>query len=142
MAGSNYPVTVYVPSPLALGAKSIDPRSAIVGSPSAEWFHGTAGEGGHDDGRVVVDFEGRRFNQANIITFADKCLHAAGRHLQHFPTTARAWLPEEELTEVGEFDGAHVFVTDPHTLAAWLGYETNIGAMGLELSTSRTAFVR
>lgn len=140
MAGSEYPLNVYVPRPG--GVTTIDPGSGIVGTPSSEWFAGTAGAGGNDTGRIVVDYEGRRFNQANIVTFADKCLVAAGRHLSHYPTIARAWMRDDELVQVGEFDGNHVFVTDPVALAAWLGYKGPAVPMAAELSTSTHTPVR
>lgn len=89
---------VYVPAEgSALG---IDPGSAIVGSPSSEWFDY---ESDRDDEMLVIDYEGRRYNQANMVTFADKCVHAAGRHKDHYPTVARLTVPADRVIRVATF---------------------------------------
>lgn len=112
------PVRVYVPKAGSRAEDAIDDRSAIVGTPASDWLE----HGGPED-IVVLDFEGARYSQFNMRTFADRCLHAAGRHVQHYPTVARLLVDEGEVTAIGSFDGRAVMVDDHEALAAWLGGE-------------------
>ena len=106
-------LTVYVPSVDGPLDALIDRGSGIVGSPDASPDH------------VRIDFEGNRYGAANIITFADKVAHAAGRHETHYPTVARAFVPREHLIAVGQFDGDRVEVGDSEALTDWLGDYTD-----------------
>lgn len=91
---------VYVPRPspelgrdvLAAGKfLGIDAGSGIVGTPQ-------------ENGRVLVDYEGRRYGQANMVTYADRVYFAWGRHKERYPTVARSWLTEELVLQIGWFD--------------------------------------
>lgn len=138
-------IPVYVPIDAALAAV-IDRGSAIVGSPTPGWMAGRADRirrfdpanplhnlesppeaADHaDESTLVVDYEGGRFGAQNIVTFADRCVHAHGRHVAHYPTVARSlvqleavfcvgvFYPEIERVEVG--GGQEAF-----KLADWLG---------------------
>jgi hypothetical protein len=91
----------------------IDPRSAIVGEPSP------CGE------ELLVYFEGNRYRAANIRTFADRAMIAAGRLSERYPTIAQASVPAGALVQVGLFTPAQgVEVPDDRSLLAialWLG---------------------
>jgi hypothetical protein len=108
---------VYVPADGTLS--TILPKSGIVGSPAHEWFDSSERNDLH---RVVVDYEGNRFNAANIVTFADRVRHAAGRHTEHYPTVARAVVTEDEVVRVATFDAEAdlVVVENLAALTAWL----------------------
>lgn len=113
--------TVYVPAGTGelLG---IDPRSGIVGQPVANGF-------------VEVYFEGNRFGASNIVTFADRCHHAADRMWESYPTIARKTVPASLLEEAGTFTEGHG--VDPadvkHTLrlVRWIGCTQD--ELGVEL---------
>jgi hypothetical protein len=87
--------------------------SGIVGSP-----HGPG---------IRIDYEGNRHGASNIETWEDKVLHAAGRHVKHYPTSARAYVTEENLIEVGVFrcddnwKDATCEINDAETLRRWKG---------------------
>lgn len=77
---------VYVPA----GSSSwCLPRSGIVGS--------------LEGGRLLLDYEGARYGQASIRTYADKLHHAAGRHDTRYPTAARVWIDPKDATLVGSY---------------------------------------
>ncbi|HEU5105198.1 MAG TPA: hypothetical protein VFU11_05110 [Solirubrobacterales bacterium] len=107
-------IVVYVPAPgHEVDTLTIAPGSAIVGIP----------EVGAD--RVHVYFEGNRFGAVNIKTLADRALHAAGRLLQDYPTTAQMEVSRESLLAVGSFDysGVRIVLTGPESrreVARWL----------------------
>lgn len=95
----------------------IDPGSGIVGTEQAL----TAGVE-----RVLVHYEGARYGQANMVTFADRVYHAWGRMSEDYPTSAKAWLPSDMLTQVGLFypeRGVVELLDGRGELAAWLGLE-------------------
>lgn len=103
---------VYVPVAGHPAVADVLPGSGIVGAP----------EGGH----VLIDFEGNRNGASNIVTFADRVHHAAGRAATRYPTVARRLVPREAVSEVGGYDEDEgVVVLDgpdaAETLAAWLG---------------------
>lgn len=53
---------------------------------------------------LLLYFEGNKFDAANIVTFADRCLHAAGRMIQRYPTVARMTCLQSEMLWIGYFD--------------------------------------
>lgn len=97
------PLTVYLPADPA--ESIIAAGSGIVGTPAHE-FMPMLPEGD----RLTIDYEGDLFGAANIVTYADRVLHAAGRHAAKYPTTARTTLSVEDLTAVGTFDGERVTI--------------------------------
>ena len=113
-------LTIYVPRPGAPIATTIDSGSGIVGSAAAAPFK-------EEDTvpRICIDYEGNRNHAANIVTWEDKVFHAAGRHIAHYPTVARACPRAEDLIEVGMFRCADDWknpvyeVTNREALDAW-----------------------
>lgn len=122
------PISVYVPSH---AGTLIDQGSGVVGSPAHKFMPMLP-----DDGRITADYEGNRFGASNIKTYADRVLHAAGRHTQKYPTVARSTLSTEDLTEVGSFDGAVLTIKRAHypTVAEWIGVPVEDLAEQLEVS--------
>lgn len=120
------PLTVYVPRGESLLRAVIKQGSGIVGTPVRDWFHNQ-----HEDpedaeaDRIVIDYEGNLYGAANVVTFADRVLHAAGRHQAVYPTAARSVVKKDELVAVAEWDGACVnLLADESAMAAladWLG---------------------
>ena len=104
---------VFVPSEDSSSAKMIDPGSGIVGVP-------------YDEGRILVYFEGNRHGAVNVVTFADRVLHAASRLAHDTPTGALAAVPAEDVQQVGTYDPktGTVRLDDEKALARWLGGET------------------
>lgn len=103
------PVTVYLPTlfpdepwgPHRL--LSIDPMSGIVGVPARLADH------------TLIYYEGNRYNASNIVTWADRVEHAAGRLTWQgvgYPTIALAMVQTEWLTAVGTFDGREITLLD------------------------------
>jgi hypothetical protein len=120
------PLRVYVPREGTAARAAIAEHSGVVG---------TAVEGG----RVVVDFEGNLYGAANIKTYADAVHHAAGRHAwgaEGYPTRARTEVDEDEVLEVGFYNGERVQVYPEQvgTVADWLG----VGEERLEAECQRT----
>lgn len=128
-------VPVYVPAPGVTGTVStILPGSGIVGirvesSAAAQ---------------VLIDFEGNRYGAVNIVTFADRCLHAHDRQTTSYPTIARAIVTSEALVHVGWLgdkprDGSpRQVIVKPagrKPLADWLGLE--VDDLGPQLRCSR-----
>jgi hypothetical protein len=113
-------VNVYIPKPLPENL-GIDPGSGIVGTIDNSYLTDL------NDNPVVlrIDYEGNRYHAVNIITWADRCYHAAGRHLVSYPTIARAWVDPQTMILVGELDMETGVVTLPDTnaqrrVAVWL----------------------
>lgn len=74
--------------------------------------------------RVLVHHEGNLLGASNLERFVEKCLHAAGRAVERYPTVAKAFLPVAEMKVVGTFDYANkqiIEITDPDALRAWAG---------------------
>ena len=115
-------LTLYVPAAGAAFGAMVLPGSAIVGSP--------------DGDRIRIDYEGNRYRSANLVTFADRARQAAGRHLERYPTIARAWVAPANLVVVGtyEYPGGPLSITDPAALARWLGL-TDLPASELRYSS-------
>lgn len=90
----------------------IDPASAVVAAQSQR---------GQE--RVLVYFESNRLGASNIVTYADRCLHAAGRAAMNYPTVAKASLPASELVHAGTYDLLRqvvTSVTNAPALKEWL----------------------
>lgn len=107
-------IVVYIPAPgHELETLTIAPGSAIVGVP----------EPGSE--LVKIYFEGNVRGVINMKTLADRALHAAGRLLQDYPTTAWLEVPREVLEVVGTFDydRVRIILTGPQSeraVARWL----------------------
>jgi hypothetical protein len=86
------------------------------------------------DGLATVYYEGNRFGYANVRTFADRVMIAAGRAKQHAPTVATMVTSLTHLVVVGEFDGDRVQLYDEGyaPLCEWLGRNPDDG-LGDEL---------
>ena len=105
-------LTIYVPVDPALKAV-IRGGSGIVGSPA-----------GGDKGLILVDYEGGLYGCADHRTLAGRLYHAAGRHVQRYPTVARMMAPADKLQAVGTYCTDRweiVDVTDLDAVEAWLG---------------------
>lgn len=102
------PVNVYLPrlfpeDPLPHRLLTIRPKSGIVGVPARLADH------------TLIYYEGNIFNAANIVTWADRVEHAAGRLTwegRGYPTIAVAMVQTEWLTPVGIWDGQEITLYD------------------------------
>lgn len=107
-------IDVYLPIDQAVH-DHIDRGSGIVGS---VWDNPSGG-------RIVIDYEGGRYHQSNIKTFADRVYHAAGRHSERYPTAARMSVEADSLVKVGTFDARYRRLSlEPNQIdnvAAWIG---------------------
>lgn len=102
----------------------IDRGSGIVGTPEGE--------------RVTIDFEGNRHGYANIHTFADRVMIAAGRHQERYPTIARLSVEAGSVVRVGSYDGSRRIAVDFDRLdavAAWIG--CSVADLPAQLSVTR-----
>lgn len=75
--------------------------------------------------RLVIDYEGAIYRQFNIVTWVDKLHHAAGRHLEHYPTMARQLVDAEDFKRVGFWIPLELRVTvdEPDLVRHWLGVD-------------------
>lgn len=79
-----------------------------------------------DGDPLLLYFEGNKFGDpGNFVTFADRCLHAAGRMIQRYPTIARGTWLQSEMLFIGYFDYERGRVTlegmgSKVALARWL----------------------
>jgi len=106
---------VYVPAPDAPIRSTILAGSGIVGTLE------------HD--RLLCDYEGNRYRSPQLARYADRVFHAAGRHLERYPTVARVWVSPEQMIEVGWFDRrtgrVELHDTEARLLVAdWLSVES------------------
>lgn len=107
-----YPVNVYVPRAEPDGYDTLDLRhiaqgSGIVGLPM--------------DDSVLIYFEGNLYNASNIVTYADRCFHAADRLTwkgRGYPTIAQAVVLPEHLDYIGIFNGRQVILDTVHSASA------------------------
>jgi len=105
-------IPVYVPAP---GHQTfIDAGSGVVA---------TEAPGG---GLLRADYEGNRYGAINMVTYADRVNHAAGRAADSYPTSARSVLPSDTLVRVGTWDDktgrVHLDgVAARAAVRAWLG---------------------
>lgn len=115
-------LNVYVPNQGGAPSWIIAAGSGIVGTDYGD--------------TITIDYEGNLYGAVNMVTWADRIYHAAGRHLQRYPTVARVRLPPMELIQVGEMDMTTGVVTlDPktrHYAERWVGVED----IEAELSTT------
>lgn len=113
MADPTSPLSVYVPKVGTALDHTLIEGSAIVGS-----VYEVGGET-----RVRVDFEGNAYGAHP--DYRAKLLHAAGRHVTNYPTTARMFVPRDELMFVGTYDHENgvLHVEDSAPLVNWLGGE-------------------
>jgi hypothetical protein len=95
-------VRVYVPpgKQLIVAGREIARGSGIVGGTPA-------------NGYVVIDYEGNLHGAVNLVTWRDRVEIAAGRHVERYPTVARAAAKEEQLVDVGLFD------TETRAISLW-----------------------
>lgn len=95
-------LAVYVPGP---GSFQPAPRSAIVGTPT--------------ETGVVIDYEGDIYGWG--LSYRERLAHAADRHIQHYPTVARASVPAGALVRVGSWHAelGVLEVEDPDALSKW-----------------------
>jgi hypothetical protein len=56
-----------------------------------------------DEGIVKVHYEGNIYNAVNIRTFKDRCMLAAGRARDNYPTTSFMAVPTHDLIVVGTY---------------------------------------
>lgn len=108
---------VYVPRPGSALGESILPGSAVCGRLQ-------------DNGRVLIDYEGNRYGSMNMRTFEEKLLHAAGRHIENYPTVARAMVKSADLIAVGRYDyeTKTLSVDNRDALLGWTGEDGYPGA--------------
>jgi hypothetical protein len=90
-------LAVYVPDPdapaeAARTVAHIDRGSGIVGTPV---------QPDDPESPVLLHYEGNRFNYANVHTFADRVMIAAGRHRENAPTIATCLARPDALIQVG-----------------------------------------
>lgn len=102
---------LYVPCDTNLRSVSVDPRSAIVGTPARQWVErreakidGRLPRMVAGDTNLVIDFEGNRYGAQNMRTYADRAMHAAGRQHECYPTVARCIIPSRLLVRVATLD--------------------------------------
>jgi len=114
-------VPVYIPRPTVDGfiARTVAPRSAIVGQPELP----ARGE------LLVVYYEGNLHGAANIVTFADRAMVAYHRMAERYPTVAKMAVAPREVTQAATLLPEHGMVEptlDPTlraALARWIGVE-------------------
>lgn len=119
---------VVIPNPEHPIATLIIPGSGIV----------TASTPGAGDERVSIDYEGNKFSSANIVTFADRVLHAHGRMVAAYPTVARMTVPQDAIVHVGTYDDTDGAVTPLDDSAAvliaeWIGVKATPEMLDAEL---------
>ena len=95
-------------------SSSIIRGSAIVGGPLL------------DNGRLVIYFEGNKFNAQEGKRFVVRCMLAHGRMIKRYPTTAKMAILPDELIRIGEYDPIQrrVCVEEAERLADWLSVGT------------------
>lgn len=123
-------VTVYLPREGTFPYSSIDPGSGVVGRRIPD-PHGSGEE------RLVIYYEGGRY-ASNIVTFADRCHHAAGRMLENYPTSAMMAADGEDLTRIGSYDTTSGVVgldgqLELLALVGWLTRKQDTVDLGAEL---------
>ncbi len=107
-------IVVYLPAGGHPATVGIDRGSAIVGLPDP----------GSEEVRIY--FEGSVYEQSDMVTLADRAVHACGRLRERYPTLAMRVVPRAALVVVGTFDeaAARIILTGEQSAAAvatWLG---------------------
>jgi hypothetical protein len=54
--------------------------------------------------RVTIDYEGNLYGAVNLACYANRVARAYYRHATDYPTVARAYVPPEELLQVGWYE--------------------------------------
>lgn len=107
-------LAVYILRTEALVRTTIAVGSGIVGPVSPD-----------SAGRTLIDYEGNVYGSTNLIRFADRVANAASRHIERYPTVARAYVRASDLQRVGSWDAIEGNIeldsTNEAELAAWLG---------------------
>lgn len=115
-------VTVYVPAAGYEKQLGIKAKAAVVGTPTTNPdAPGPIVASILGKGLVTIDYEGGLYD--NMTSYADKLLHAAGRHVERYPTVARQFVPEDLVLAVGTYDTEtrELVVDDSEKLGSWLG---------------------
>lgn len=84
MSDQPHMLAVFYPAVDARIRQIVLPGSAIVGRSSTE-------------GALSVDFEGNAYGASGLDAFPARVEQAAGRHVQNYPTRARARVPSREV---------------------------------------------
>lgn len=115
--GNDHPktLTVYLPRDIERPLLGIREGSGIVGGCQPA-----------PSGRIAVDYEGNIYGSNGLSRYANRVLHAAGRHATAYPTVARARVEADELVAIGEFDETSGEITlagddEREQLCRWLG---------------------
>lgn len=114
------PVQVYLPLKGSYAFDTITRKSGVVGSI-------------RPTGDIILDFEGNKYGATNIVTYADRVMQAAGRHVVRYPTVARMVVPIREVMAIGYWDeslGRVMIVNDSRyeLLKEWLDMPDGIPA--------------
>lgn len=105
-------LTLYVPAPGSIAGKGLLPGSAIVGDPSRP-----RGD------LLSIHFEGNRYGADSMSLYVNRVLHAYGRLVANYPTTAKMHAPMGELIPIGTCDTWGTYILDPVKLNQWVGVE-------------------
>jgi hypothetical protein len=80
------------------------------------------------DGKFLVYYEGNVYKSAGMQFFEERCLHAAARLRQRYPTVARMRADPADFIQVGIYslDTREVTISAKHHewFAAWCGWES------------------
>ncbi len=75
-----------------------------------------------DDGKILFAFEGNANGAENLNRYYEKCLHAAGRLAQRYPSMSYGYANPEDLTVVARYDMLRFVFTeilDQEAMEAW-----------------------
>lgn len=105
---------IFVPKQSEHGNTSLLPGTAIVGIEVLN----------EEQGVIRGYFEGNKYGASNIESFEDKCLIAAGRGIQRYPTTAWDVFEIAELEKVGtyDYDNFRANITNKEAVVEWENY--------------------
>lgn len=84
--------TIYIPKPNTYLHRMLKKGSAVIKSKMV------------GEGMVKVYYEGNIYNAVNIRTYEDRCMLAAGRARDNYPTTSFMAVPEYDLIEAGTYN--------------------------------------
>jgi hypothetical protein len=111
---------------------TVAPRSAIVGT-------GQDPEPGLLPKMIVVYYEGNLYGAVNMVTFADRAMHAYYRLRDHYPTVAMMAVPRSQVVQAATLYPEHGRVEVKNAeqqvrLTRWLGLAIEDGdALAREL---------
>lgn len=120
-------LTVYVPEHNSVERRLLANGCAIVGGYLGD-VKATA--------RIVVDLEDNRYGDRDRRprysweAYLDCVKRAAGRHVERYPTVARAALPATELIDIGTYnpETGELDIYNPAELEAWADVDLFEGA--------------